>query len=377
MRHLRFTVFLQFVTALALGEAASQSWPASLPEQPETPVRNLYTQVVNHRQSGLPSGAEMKVFAPYLSKELQHRIEQANACGLDWERKSPYPKLTRESTAGFVIFSGDGVSPKAFQIENTVQERDGSFQVFLRLKAQSPHGRAWTWRVAPVVLRDDGHYAVDDIIYVNDSEWDHPEDKPADRRLSQFLSAGCNGEHWAGLSLPKEPQPFVQSLYREVVARRPVGIPSEEDWKIFAHYLSKNLLQKIDSAGSCADDWDRQNPDPNLKPEYAWLELGIFTGGDEEGALHAFEFERLQPESDGAIQAIIKLRWGWPPDPWITHVGVKLVRENGRLAVDEVIYLKETNQETDWRLSQSLSAGCDGPRWIGYHNQQSDQKQQK
>jgi hypothetical protein len=377
MKHLRFTVFLQFMTALALGEAASQSWPAPLPEDPEAPVRSLYTEVVNHHPSGLPTEAEMKILAPYLSKELRQRIELANACAADWEHKSPDPKLIRDNTSGFVIFSGDGVSPNAFQIENTVQERDGSFQVSLRLEAKSPHGRSWTWRVAPVVIRQGDHYSVDDIIYVNDSVWDHPEDKPADRRLSQYLSAGCDGAHWAGLSLPNEPEAFAQSLYREAVTRRPVGIPSGEDWKIFAPYLSKTLLQRIDSALSCGADWDRQNPDPDLKPEIAWFELGIFTGGDDEGELHAFQFERLQPEADGAILTIMKLMWGRSPQSWISHVAVKLARENGRLAVDDVIYLRDGNQETDWRLSQSLSAGCDGPRWIGYHNGHSDQRQQK
>ena len=42
--------------------------------------------------------------------------------------------------------------------------------------------------------------------------------------------------------------------------------------KIFAPYLSKTLLHRIDLAHACSRDWNRQHPDPNVKPEVAWFE---------------------------------------------------------------------------------------------------------
>lgn len=62
----------------------------------------------------------------------------------------------------------------------------------------------------------------------------------------------------------------------------------------------------------------------------------------------------------------------------IWHVAPIVVRENGRLVVDDVIYLKDAtlNLKADWRLSQSLSNGCDGPRWVG-DREQPDQSKQK
>ena len=43
-----------------------------------------------------------------------------------------------------------------------------------------------------------------------------------------------------------------------------------------------------------------------------------------------------------------------------------LVREGSQYLVDDVIYLKYKSRAPDYRLSQALSWGCDGPRWITY-----------
>ena len=114
----------------------------------------------------------------------------------------------------------------------------------MNLTSVSRYGNSWDWRVAAVVLREDGHYVVDDVIYINDSTYDKPEDKPADRRLSEYLAAGCDGPRWIGHSLPNESMPLIQSLYEQVVARTPGGIPWGVDWKIFAPYMSGALLQQ-------------------------------------------------------------------------------------------------------------------------------------
>jgi hypothetical protein len=226
------------------------------------------------------------------------------------------------------------------------------------------------------VVRENGHYVIDDVIYVNDNIYDNPAQKPADWQLSGYLSAGCSGPHWIGNSLPKQPEAIARSLYSEVVARRPVGIPWGADWKTFAPYLSKALLHRIDLTLACADDWYRQNPDPNLKPEYAWLELGLFSAGDDEDELRAFQVERTESESDGSFRVVVGLKWGWPPEkPWTTRVATILVPENGRLVVNDVVYLKDNGTDVEYQLSKSLSAGCNGPHWVGYGHSPNSKKQ--
>lgn len=179
-------------------------------------------------------------------------------------------------------------------------------------------------------------------------------------------------------SLPKQPRALVQSLYQQVVARHPIGIPKGADMKAFAPYLSKTLLHRIDLAIACGADWYRQNPNPQLKPAFGWLELGLFSGGDEEATPSSFVVEGTQSHKDGSIRINVKLAYEEPGEPpWIWHVAAILLRENGQYVVDNVIYLKEREGSADARLSALLSVGCNGRRWVGLGENPRDQKPQK
>ncbi|HEY1804220.1 MAG TPA: hypothetical protein VGG45_07035 [Terracidiphilus sp.] len=145
--------------------------------------------------------------------------------------------------AALGLFTGESADPQSFQIERTQSEGDGSLRVYVKLTWDKPTERAWTWRVADVVVRENGHYVIDDVIYINDSDYsDNPASKPAEWRLSGYLSAGCNGPHWIGYTLPKEPEALAQSLYGQVVARRPVGIPSGVTGKHSRHILARHCF---------------------------------------------------------------------------------------------------------------------------------------
>jgi len=158
---------------------------------------------------------------------------------------------------------------------------------------------------------------------------------------------------------------MVQSLYREIVARHPVGIPEGAEMKIFSPYLSKALLQKIDFAVACSTDWGWQHPDPNEKPGFAWLESGLFSGNDERTSPRAFRIEKTHQERDGSFRVYVRLTWGSSASPWIWHVAATVIRENGHFVVDDVIYLKDKDRDDESSLSEHLSSGCDGPRWVG------------
>ncbi|MBW8879921.1 MAG: hypothetical protein JF615_00460 [Asticcacaulis sp.] len=161
------------------------------------------------------------------------------------------------------------------------------------------------------------------------------------------------------------PDALVRSLYKQVVARHPLGIPYGADMKVFAPYLSANLLQRFDLANACAADWRRQNPDPNIKPPPIDLyEAGIFSGEDEEAEPQAFAIERTDTAADGA-RVHVKLTWGATSETPLTwYVDVVAGRENGRPVVDDVIFLDDGGKASS-RLSEALATGCDGPRWVG------------
>jgi hypothetical protein len=193
--------------------------------------------------------------------------------------------------------------------------------------------------------------------------------------LLQFTTAlalGPLAHHDKPLNIPEQAEAMVRTVYNEVVARHPVGIPGDADMKIFAPYLSKSLLHRIDLAIACGKDWYRQNPDRNLKPEFDWLEFGLFTGGMEKVSPRAFHVERTQAEKDGSFRIYVRLTWGRPSKPWIWRVAAIVVQENGHFVFDNVIFLKDETQDAEFRLSEVLTEGCDGPHWVGRSKSPND-----
>jgi hypothetical protein len=372
MKFLRCIILLQLTTALALSQAAQQSQQANLPNQPEALVRSLYQQVVTRHPKGLLDGENKKIFEAYLSQALMRKLDQGRACSVDWDKHDTEPGLKAKAVFEYGLFSGSGVEgePWSYHVQRTQTRKDGSLRVYVNLTHGKASKNQWSWRVAAVVLRENGHYVIDDVIYINDNTYDKAEEKPVDMRLSGYLSAGCDGPRWIRNSLPNDPEAFVRSFYQQEVALKPVGIPYGVEMKIFAPYLSKTLLHKINLAYDCGNDWYRKNPDPNLKPELAWLELGTFSGGDDEIELRAFQIERTESEKDGSFRVYIRLKWGWPPEqPWSSHVAAVLVEEDGHLVVDDVIFLKDKYDSHDSRLSEILVMGCHGSHWVGYRDE--------
>lgn len=373
MNLLRYILLLQLATTLAFSQAPQRNNPTGLPNQPDTLVLSLYTEVVARHPHDIPDGADMKIFAPYLSDVLLSKIDLAKACSADWDRQNPEPRLKAKLVSYFGLFSGEfaeGV-PRSFQVKKTLTEKDGSFRVYVSLTShETPRT---SWRVAVIVLSEKGHYVIDDVIYINDSVYPDFEVKPANRRLSEYLSAGCNGSNWSRSSLPNQPESLVMNLYQKVIARPPSGIPTGADWKIFAPYMSKTLLHRIDVFLACVADWERQDqermlkdPFPNKAP-FGLFESGIFSGGNERTEPRTFHIERTESEKDGSIRVYVRLKWEEKQDKEIWRVAAILVREDGRLVVDDVIYLRDVTRQSsvDYRLSGALSSGCDGPHWVG------------
>ena len=183
-------------------------------------------------------------------------------------------------------------------------------------------------------------------------------------------------------SAPKEPGAVVRSLYNEVVARHPVGIPKDADMKAFAPYLSKSLLHRIDLASTCEADYYRRHQNSNLKPNIEWLEFGLFSGGMENAGPHGFHVLETEPEKNGSFRVIVELFiiFGMPanPDPSVWHVAAIVVREDGKFVVNDVIFLKDySTLEPEFRLSEILASGCDGGRWVGRGDQRNDPNRQR
>ncbi len=195
----------------------------------------------------------------------------------------------------------------------------------------------------------------------------------------QFATTLALGQATHQSTPANQPDTVVRGLYTQVIARHPIGIPRGADMTIIAPHLSTALLHRINLAYACEGDFFRKNPDPNLKPEFEWLELGLFSGEQEEALPSAFQIGTTQPQPDGTLHVPVKLTYQEPPPyrPWSWHIAAVVIGESGQYVVDDVIYLKHNPQESDYRLSQALSWGCDGPRWIGYPKRLTNSKAQR
>src|ERR1039458_1469950 len=367
MNVLRILLPLSIAAALVFGQSASRRFSGGHMKQSATVVLSLYQKLVAHQPSGTVKDAEMKDYLPYLSEGLRHKIDLSRACLADWKQQSLYSQVKEGMNSDAMFFTGIGNSPISFRIEKTIPQKDGSLRIYVRLTFKLPKYPPWSQRVAVVMIQESGLFLVDDVIYINDSNWDdHPKDKPADRRLSGYLSAGCDGAHWIGSRLPNEPTALAQGLNQQVVARHPLDIPSGEDWKVFAPYLGKTMMKRIDDYSACMEDQDRRFGAPDLKPP-GLIEDGIFSGSNEEADPRSFRVERSEQRKDGSVRVYVRFRWEVPPEkPSFWRVADVFLQEDGRYLLEDVIFLKDEYHPEEARLSKWLAEDCDGPRWVGY-----------
>jgi hypothetical protein len=186
-------------------------------------------------------------------------------------------------------------------------------------------------------------------------------------QLATTLSLGQAAHQRESASPPGEAEALVRRVYKQALALHPIGIPTGPEMNLFSPYLSKALLRKIDLFLACYADWSRQNPDPKLKPPFGVLESGIFSGDDDHSSPQAFDIAGVRLEKDGSFHVTVRLTYQEPPSsPWIWRVAAIVVREKGRLVVNDVVYLKDSPREVESRLTSALAYGCNTTHWIGY-----------
>jgi hypothetical protein len=169
-------------------------------EQPSELAQELYADVIAHPTSGIPSGDDWKLFAPFLGKSLLHKIDIYNACVADEARHfATGPPVKLISLAEFGIFSGsdEKEAPGSAKVESTQPQNDGSVRVTVKLVLPQYQ---MEWRVIDVFVKEDGHYVLKDVVFPEEFFIKGvKDDRPPgpDEYLSQLLTKICKGgTHW-------------------------------------------------------------------------------------------------------------------------------------------------------------------------------------
>jgi hypothetical protein len=158
---------------------------------------------------------------------------------------------------------------------------------------------------------------------------------------------------------------MVNALYHSVVIHHPYSLLDGPDAKMFSPYLSESLSQKLQSARDCSRDWFRQNQGKAVKAPFAWSAFGIFSGYNERDSPGSFKIESIQAEPDGSFRADVVLTYKPADGPGSWRVSVRIVQQHNRPVVEDVTYLRDQPGDSEKRLSEILSDGCDGSRWVG------------
>ncbi|HKR62593.1 MAG TPA: hypothetical protein VJZ00_02580 [Thermoanaerobaculia bacterium] len=161
------------------------------------------------------------------------------------------------------------------------------------------------------------------------------------------------------------PERVVREFYREITKRHPLGIPEGRDAKALRPFLTPRLLGIFSTAAACEKDYFRKNTCADCKPEFDWLELGLFSGGTEEALPSAIQILRSEPVPPHAFRVMIRFTYRDVDSTkyhWLGAVVVDCATK--RCLIDDFMRLDDKTGEPLWTTSTSFR-GCDGKRWVG------------
>ena len=143
--------------------------------EPATVVQQFYEAYIKLSPAGLPTGAQQKELAPYLSRRLLGLMDAARAYQEKEAKAHPDDKPPFVDGCLFAsLFEG----PKAFKVGAAVAEGSGS-KVKVRFTADE--GVAWDDEV--IVVKENGRYVIDDVVLSGIGQFNPPG------RLSTNLEA--------------------------------------------------------------------------------------------------------------------------------------------------------------------------------------------
>lgn len=177
---------------------------------------------------------------------------------------------------------------------------------------------------------------------------------------------------YSGQSVAQKARPadVVQKLYREVVARHPLGVPEGAAKTAIWPLLSKRLIKAFDMRNACDRDWAQrhQNANPPLKAP-GFYEDGLFSGSVERGYINGAVVGSTKAQADGSYLVYVDV-WSYFDDGvpslrtgkrYRWQVAARVIAEDGRFVVDDILGFKGVfdHDKPVW-MSKMLTIGCKG-----------------
>lgn len=171
---------------------------------------------------------------------------------------------------------------------------------------------------------------------------------------------------------PKDAPEAVAKLYQAIVRYQPIGIPTGEARKALWPLLSTRLRRSLGDARGCELHYAKLHPRSDEKPDYGWLEAGLFSGFNERATPHAAEIVKSEDEGGGRTRVYVVFTYRDPnaklhpnlPAEYQWHGAAVVTREYGRFLIDDFVAFEDDSLDVAGDIEDVL-AGCDGGRWVG------------
>ena len=134
--------------------------------EPASVVRGFYAKYLELAPAGLPSVAQQKALAPYLSKRLLGLMDAARAYQ-DQEAKA-HPDEKPPFVDG-CLFASLFEGPKAFEVGRAVADGPG-----FKVPVHFTYEKDVAWDDAVIVAREDGRYVIDDVVLGGAGQFNPP-----------------------------------------------------------------------------------------------------------------------------------------------------------------------------------------------------------
>jgi hypothetical protein len=178
------------------------------------------------------------------------------------------------------------------------------------------------------------------------------------------------------LALPvsaAEPAAVVTAFYKTIVADKPLGIPEGKTKAALWPLMTPGLKKLLERVSACEADYIRKHAGSDEKPEYWWLETGLFSGHNEMALPSAFEI--VNTESLGGNRHRVTVRFTYHDQPgegqladpaasfqWRSALVVACSQQ--QCLVDDFIPFDIDTAKPLQPLSESFGS-CKGARWVG------------
>jgi hypothetical protein len=134
--------------------------------EPASVVKGFYTKYLELQPAGLPTAAQQKALAPYLSRRILGLMDAARAYQ-DQEAKA-HPDDKPPFVDG-CLFASLFEGPKAFKVGTAVADGQG-----FKVPVHFTYEKDVAWDDEVVVAREDGRYVIDDVILGGAGQFNPP-----------------------------------------------------------------------------------------------------------------------------------------------------------------------------------------------------------